>query len=110
MAEADKALRNDNGRPSAHAVQFFADRLVEKGEDDLADRVYAAQLSTRIDEDQVLQLLFTFTSNDPRNILRESTTTYRGSITRHAVGLQVPEAQAFTAAVYAKVVADASKP
>ncbi|MFF2396336.1 Hachiman antiphage defense system protein HamA [Nocardia sp. NPDC058114] len=110
VAEADKALQSDNGRPSAHALGFFADRLDEKGEVDLADRIYAAQLSTRIDQHQVLQLLFTFTSNDPRKILRESTTTYEGPITRHAVGLQVPDVQAFVAAVYAKVVADASKP
>ncbi|APE38807.1 hypothetical protein BOX37_28415 [Nocardia mangyaensis] len=110
VSEADEALQNDNGRPSAHALAFFADRLDDLGEADLADRIYAAQLSTRIDQRQVLQLLFTFTGNDPRTLLRESTTAYGGSVTRHAVGLQVPEHQAFIAAVYARVVSDASKP
>lgn len=109
VSEADKALRRDNGRPSPHALQFVADRLHEQGEDALASRIDHALLSRRIAERQVVQLLFTFTGSNPRNILRKNTKAYEGRIQRVAVGLQVPDHQAFVAAVYSKVVSNARK-
>ncbi|MGI5216783.1 Hachiman antiphage defense system protein HamA [Nocardia sp. CA-290969] len=110
VAEADEALQRDNGRPSPHALLFFADRLESQGEVDLANRIYAALLSERIAQRQVLQLLFTFTSSDPSDLLRRNTETYSGKITRRVVGLRVPGLQNFVAAAYTKVVADARKP
>lgn len=106
VTEADVALRRDRGRPSPHALSFVADRLHELGEHTLANLVDTAQLTARISQRQVVQLLFTFTGNDPRNLLRTNTTAYRGRARRLAVGLQVSEHQAFIANVYSKVIAD----
>lgn len=107
VTEADAALRSDWGRPSPHALSFVADRLHELGEHTLANLVDDAQLTTGIGQRQVVQLLFTFTGNDPRNVLRTNTTAYQGCVKRFAVGLQVSEHQAFIANVYSKAIADA---
>ncbi|MGW3541284.1 Hachiman antiphage defense system protein HamA [Nocardia niigatensis] len=107
VAEADEALRGDEGRPSPHALEFVADRLHDQGEDDLARLIDAALLAHGIGEDQVVQLLFTFTENDPRTALRNNTKAYNKGVRRYAVGLQVPNHQQFIIDVYAKVIADA---
>lgn len=107
VTDADLALRRDRGRPSPHALSFVADRLHELGEHALANLVDDAQLTTGISQRQVVQLLFTFTGNDPRNLLRTNTTAYRGGVRRLAVGLQVSEHQAFIANVYSKAIANA---
>lgn len=107
VTAADLALRRDRGRPSPHALSFVADRLHELGEHPLADLLDDAQLTTGISQRQVVQLLFTFTGNDPRNLLRTNTTAYRGRVKRLAVGLQVSDHQAFIASAYAKAIAGA---
>lgn len=107
VEEADAALRRDNGRPSPHALLFVADRLHEQGDVVLADAICDAQLAHGIAEEQVEQLLFTFTDSDPRNLLRTNTQDYHEKVRRLAVGLQVRGHQAFIAAVYAKVIANA---
>lgn len=107
VTDADNALRRDRGRPSPHALSFVADRLRELGEHTLAELIDDAQLVSSISQQQVVQLLFTFTENDPRAFLRTNTTAYRGRVKRLAVGLQVSEHQAFIAKVYSKAIADA---
>lgn len=107
VTDADHALKRDRGRPSPHALSFVADRLHELGEGALADLLDDAQLITGISQRQVVQLLFTFTGNDPRNLLRTNTTAYRGRVKRLAVGLQVSDHQAFIASAYAKAIAGA---
>lgn len=107
VSDADLALRRDRGRPSPHALSFVADRLHELGEHALANLVDNAQLATGISQRQVVQLLFTFTGNDPRNLLRTNTTAYRGGVKRLAVGLQVLGHQAFIANVYSKAIDNA---
>nr|WP_256970214.1 DUF1837 domain-containing protein [Brevibacterium yomogidense] len=107
ITDADVSLRRDQGRPSPHALSFVADRLHELGEHTLANLVDDAQLTTGIKQRQVVQLLFTFTGNDPRNLLRTNTAAYQGRVKRFAVGLQVSEHQAFVANAYSKAVADA---
>jgi hypothetical protein len=104
---ADLALRSDNGLPSSHALAFIADRLHEQGDDALADKIDDAQLVHSITEQQVVQLLFTFTGSNPRNLLRTNTKAYREAVRRLAVGLEIRRHQAFVADVYAKVIADA---
>jgi hypothetical protein len=107
VTDADVALKRDRGRPSPHALSFVADRLHELGEHTLANLVDKAQLATGISQRQVVQLLFTFTGNDPRNLLRANTAAHRGRVQRIAVGLQVSAHQEFIANVYSKAIADA---
>jgi hypothetical protein len=107
VTEADEALQRDNGLPSPHTLAFVADRLFEQDQNALASLIDKALLSDRIAQGQVEQLLFTFTGNNPCNILRGNTEAYEGEIRRRAVGLQVPEHQAFIEAVYVKVIDNA---
>ncbi|MGA4545155.1 Hachiman antiphage defense system protein HamA [Uniformispora flossi] len=107
VEDADRALQGDDGRPSPHALQFVAERLHEQGDDALGRAVDAALLVHGITEQQVVQLLFTFTGGNPCNLLRTNTKAYSGAIRRFVVGLQVRGHQEFVAAVYDKVVADA---
>lgn len=107
VEDADKALQSDDGRPSPHALQFVTDRLHERGDDTLGNAIDAALLDKGITEQQVEQLLFTFTGGNPCNLLRTNMQAYTGAIRRLAVGLQVHGHQEFIAAVYAKVIADA---
>ena len=104
---ADRALRSNSGKPSPHALAFIADRLHEQGDHELADLIDDAQLMKPITRRQVEQMLFTFTGNDPRNLLRTNTQAYRGRVRRLAVGLQVRDHQQFIADVYGKADADA---
>jgi hypothetical protein len=104
--DAEIALDKDNGRPSAHALEFIADRLHEEGEDDLADLIDRATLASGISRAQVAHLLFTFSGNDPRTLLRDNLSAYKGQIRRLAVGMQVQEHQKFIADAYGQVIAD----
>jgi hypothetical protein len=105
VEDADEALQRNNGLPSPHALAFVTDRLFENGDDDLALQIDRAQLQQGITEQQVLQLLFTFTGNDPSTFLRNNTAKYSGRVKRLAVGLEVPQHQAFIESVYTKAVA-----
>jgi len=105
--EADQALQEDDGRPSPHALEFVADRLHEQGDDTLGRAIDDALLAQGISEQQVEQLLFTFTGGNPSNLLRTNTQAYIGAIRRLAVGLQIRDHKEFVAAVYDKVIADA---
>ncbi len=106
VAKAHKALQSNNGRPSGHALSFLADRLHEKGEHALADLIDAAQLRDGIKPSQISHLMFTFSANDPRKLLRNNLNTYKGKILQHAVGLRITGHQAFIKAVYEEVIAN----
>ena len=107
VTQADGALKSDRGCPSPHALTFVADRLNALGDEDLAKRIDEAQWRTGIKQNQVEQLLFTVTGNDPRNILRKNTKNYKGRVKRLAVGLQISQHQAFIAHVYEKAIKNA---
>jgi hypothetical protein len=109
VTKARKALRHNNGRPTAHALSFLADRLHESGEHDLADRIDDAQLLHSIELNQLAHLMFTFSENDPSKVLRADLTGYSGKIEQHSVGIRVKNHQAFIKSVFEKVVADGIK-
>jgi hypothetical protein len=105
VKEADDALQRDDGRPSPHALAFVVDRQFENGNDDLALLIDRAQLLQGIKEQQVVQLLFTLTGNNPSTFLRANTNDYLGRIRRLAVGLEIPQHKEFINSVYTKAVA-----
>ncbi|WP_281534512.1 Hachiman antiphage defense system protein HamA [Cryobacterium breve] len=107
LNEAETALLREHGRPSAHSLSFMASRLFEMGDTDLSNRIKAAMLQNRIAQKQVTHLLFTFTGNNPRKILREHTESYTGRVRRLVVGLQVHEHQEFISNVFKRVVRSA---
>jgi hypothetical protein len=105
VAEARKALRKNNSRPSPHALSFIADRLHSEDETDLADAIDDAQLKDGIALKQVAHLLFTFSGNDPKEFLTSHLQGYAGKVRQIAVGLHVGTHQKFIREVYKKVVA-----
>jgi hypothetical protein len=82
----------------------IADRLHEEGEDDLADAIDDAQLKNGIVLSQVEHLLFTFSGNDPLELLEKHLQKYSGNARQMAVGLHIADHQKFIRGVFEKVI------
>ena len=108
IAEAREGLEKDGGLPSPHALEFISDRLMEIGEDDLANAIDDALLKHGIPPNTVRHLLFTFSGNDPSDGLRASLQAYAGPIRQHGVGLRIPAHVDFVASVFDQVIANAN--
>jgi len=104
LDEARIALRKNRGRPSPHALSFIADRLYEIQEMQLVDAIDAAQLKDGIKSAQITHLLFTFSGNDPMNLLDGYLSSYSGTIRQIAVGLYVSSHQKFIGEVYSAAI------
>ena len=105
VAEARAALDKDNGLPSAHALAFVSERLMETGDKGLADAIDNAQLKQGVRIQSVSHLLFTFSGSDPTPQLRSSLENYGGTIPQSTVGLRVVAHSDFVRTVYEKVIA-----
>jgi len=105
--EARAGLDKDGGLPSAHALAFIADRLMEAGETELADAIDDALLKHGIAPQTVKHLLFTFSGNNPTNLLRANLQGYGGTFGQQYVGVQIGTHGAFIAEVYDQVIANA---
>ncbi|UVJ42949.1 DUF1837 domain-containing protein [Pseudomonas sp. LS1212] len=108
LEEARAGLDKDGGLPSAHALAFVAERLLEAGNVALADAIDDAQLLHGIQPQEVEHLLFTFSGNAPVGLLTSALQNYPGHITQRAVGLHVQEHALFVGAVYDRVIANAN--
>jgi hypothetical protein len=104
VSKARKALASHNNRPSPHALSFIADRLHETGNEKLGDLIDKALLKDGIKLKQVTHLMFTFSGNDPRGVLRNDLNGYTGKVAQMCVGLYVPKHQHFIKSVYDKVI------
>ena len=100
VAEAREALDRDDGLPSGHALTFVAERLLELGEEALADAITHAQLKTGIRHNQVEHLMFAFTGNAPGRYLEAGLKAYTGPVPQIAVGLRITKHQAFINGVF----------
>jgi hypothetical protein len=100
LDDARIALDKDNGLPSAHALQFISQRLLELGNLGLADAIDDAQLKYGIAPRSVAHLLFTFSGNDPRAMLKDSLEAYQGRISQSSVGLHINRHGNFVEAVF----------
>lgn len=109
VTKARAALKKNKSRPSPHSLEFIADRLHESGEDLLADLIDDALLVTGISLSQVSHLVFTFSGNDPSDLLRANVKAYSGKVPQIAVGIRVVAHQKFISKVFAKVISDASE-
>jgi hypothetical protein len=107
VTKARAALKRSQSRPSPHALEFIADRLHEEGNDALADLIDDALLVDGIALSQMSHLVFTFSGNDPSELLRANVKAYTGRVPQIAVGLRVDAHQKFISDVFAKVLADA---
>ena len=111
LAEARAGLDKDGGLPSAHALTFISERLVETKQDlPLADAIDDALLKHTIPPQSVTHLLFVFTGNAPEKLLTTALENYTGKIGQWGLGLHVDGHSKFIGAIYDKVIADAHKP
>lgn len=101
--EARTALSANNELPSPHALAFVADRLHESGDKRLGDAVDRAQLKDGIRPSQISHMLFTFSGNNPVNLLKFNLQAYTGSVSQYYVGLYVQGHQDFIKAVFEAV-------
>jgi hypothetical protein len=86
VKEASVALDRDYGRPNRNSVLFVAERLSERGEDDLARDLEKALLHS-FRKNSVDHLLFTVSSNDPDRQLSNHLSKCTNKMRRHAVGV-----------------------
>lgn len=108
VREARAGLDKDGGMPSAHALSYISERLLELGNQPLADALDDALLKHGIPAEHVRHLLFTFSGNAPGGYLTNSLEAYAGPMGQWAVGLHVQNHGEFVAAVYDRVIDDAN--
>lgn len=108
LTDARTALDKDYGLPSAHALAFISERLLELRNLPLSDAIDDELLKHRIPTQQVRHLLFTFSGNPPDALLTAALQAYPGAINQWGVGLRVEGHAHFVGAVYDRVIADAN--
>ncbi len=106
LGETRKALNGSNGRPTPHALTFLSDRLAEEGREDIADQIDAAQYQDGIRIDRVSHMVFTFSGNNPKRLLKTDLAEYDGEVDQFSVGLQVERHQEFIKEVFERVIAN----
>ncbi len=106
VTDARRALDEDNGLPSPHALSFISERLFEAGANELANVIDDAQLKDGIAEDDVEHLIFTLSGSDSRPLLHTCLHTYQGAIAQRSVGLRIAAHADFVRDVYDQVIAD----
>lgn len=108
LKEARAALDKDGGLPSAHALTFISARLLELGNQPLADAIDLALFRNGIPTQNVRHLLFTFSGNTPEALLTAALQAYPGPINQWGVGLHVNGHANFIGAVYDRVIENAN--
>ena len=103
LKEARKALKANDGRPSPHALAFYADRLAKDGRQDLADVIDRMQYRDGIPQDCVSHMIFSFSGNDPKDLLRRRLKKYKGKFEQIYVGIRVKGHAKFVKRVFERV-------
>ena len=109
VAEARAGLDKEAGLPSGHALTYISARLVEMGDESLADAIDNATLNVGIPPNTVRHLMFTFSGNVPGGMLTASLQGYAGAFPQWSVGLHVDGHPGFVSAVYDRVIANAKQ-
>lgn len=107
LSDARIGLDKDQGLPSSHTLFFISEKLLEEGQTELADLIDHAQLKVGINPQDVEHLIFTFSGNNPQNILSDSLVSYGGSISQIAIGFWTNAHSNFVDELYEKVDIDA---
>lgn len=102
IAEARKALKANEGRPSQHAMGFVMHRLLEMGRKDLALIFEDHLLARSIALEDMIHLLFGLSGNDASAALKADLAGYTGKIEQHSVNFRIEDHQDFIASVYKK--------
>lgn len=110
VTEARESLDKDGGFPSGHALTFISARLLELGNEALADAIDDVLLKKGILPANVRHLLFTFSGNSPEKMLTASLQVYSGPFNQYGIGLRVDGHAGFIGAIYEQVIANANNP
>ena len=100
VRKARKALDLNDGLPSAHALAFLAERLLETGQEELSDEISKANLVDGIKPGRVTHMVFAFSGNDPYQILENELRQYKGSINQLSMGIHINNHQKFIQEVF----------
>ncbi len=103
ISEARAALSSNRELPTPHAISFISDRLRENGDISLSDALDDAQLKNGIKISQVTHMLFTFSGNDPSNLMTRNLKSYTGTVPQQYVALKVESHQDFIKTVFEKI-------
>lgn len=106
ISGAGEVLLANDELPTPHALGLVAKRLHDSGETDLTHGIEKASLLNQIRVSQVSHLLFSFSGNDARALLKKHVEEFSGKARQLAVGLRVSWHQEFIKAVYEKVLSD----
>lgn len=106
ILEAREGLQREEGLPSAHSLAQFASRLIGANEKGLGIAIIRLQGNKGIRPDDVLNLMFIFTGNDPAKFIRTDLEGYTGRIAQLAITLRVSQHQSFIETVYSKAIED----
>lgn len=109
VTQARAGLDKETGLPSGHALTYISARLVETGNELLADAIDNATLNVGIAPNTVRHLMFTFSGNAPGAILTASLQGYAGAFPQWSVGLHVDGHPGFVGAVYDRVIPNAQQ-
>ena len=109
VTQARASLDKEAGLPSGHALTYISARLVEIGNEPLADAIDNATLNVGIAPNTVRHLMFTFCGNAPGAMLTASLQGYAGAFPQWSVGLHVDGHPEFVGAVYDRVIANAKQ-
>ena len=108
ISEAGETLLANDELPTPHALGLVAERLRDRGETELAHRIEEAYLLNQISVSQVSHLLFSFSGNDTRNLLKKHIEEFSGKARQLTVGLRVSRHQEFIKAAYEEALKDGS--
>jgi hypothetical protein len=102
VEEASEALLKNSSRPNPNTLAFISMRLRE------LNRHNEALLIERLQQHEVKQqdvehLLFTFSGNNPANVLGPHATSPNKEVQRHLVGIVVSDHQAFIKLVFESI-------
>jgi len=105
--EARQNLDKNGGLPSPHALLFISARLLETGDDALADAIEDGLLKRSIAINHVRHLIFALSGNSPRQLLEATLNGYAGGAEQGVAGIHVSTHAAFVRDVYTKVIGNA---
>jgi Cap4 SAVED domain len=102
LSEARAALDKNDGLPLAHTLGFIMERLLAADEDEKASMIEEYVLRQLPGLAQVSHLIFTFSQNDPSELLQGEAKRARKPITHYSVGLRVLNHQRIIEEIYSR--------
>jgi len=97
---AREALKKNSSLPLPHTLGFIMERLLQMNQDAKAELIEEYVINKLPDLSQVEHFIFTFSQNDPAELLKDDAKNAKKPITHHSVGLCVPRHQELIDAVF----------